>query len=90
MESLESLEVFWKFSEGFLVQKEKSCDNIPKEPVVFEKMKLVRKQSLSFLLVCFLIGATRFNIFFLLFLWTEKRRQSQEGSPGCERPAGLR
>lgn len=24
-----------------LVQKEKSCDNIPKEPVVFEKMKLV-------------------------------------------------
>lgn len=22
-------------------QKEKSCDNIPKEPVVFEKMKLV-------------------------------------------------
>ena len=25
----------------FCVQKEKSCDNIPKEPVVFEKMKLV-------------------------------------------------
>lgn len=26
----------------FSLQKEKSCDNIPKEPVVFEKMKLVR------------------------------------------------
>lgn len=25
----------------FSLQKEKSCDNIPKEPVVFEKMKLV-------------------------------------------------
>lgn len=27
------------------VQKEKSCDNIPKEPVVFEKMKLVSASS---------------------------------------------
>lgn len=89
-----SLLSLWRFSgsllKGFLVQKEKSCDNIPKEPVVFEKMKLVRKQPLSFLFVCFLIGATHFNFFFLLFLWTEKRSQSQDGSAGCDRPAGLR
>lgn len=34
----ESAEIFFLF---FSAQKEKSCDNIPKEPVVFEKMKLV-------------------------------------------------
>lgn len=43
-----------------MLRKEKSCDNIPKEPVVFEKMKL------------------------------KKRSQSQDGSAGCDRPAGLR
>lgn len=50
-------EINWTFASGrifkmkssayvqskcvFCSQKEKSCDNIPKEPVVFEKMKLV-------------------------------------------------
>lgn len=50
LEAPESFQVLWRFPEAFLLQKEKSCDNIPKEPVVFEKMKLVREQLLTLLL----------------------------------------
>lgn len=62
----------------FSLQKEKSCDNIPKEPVVFEKMKLVSTTLQDLLSVSYItVMMSRIKLDWTWFCCSKLRQKSQ-------------